>query len=178
MVAQPLPLITSSGNHLPIGSITRNRLSRMVLLSLHLREASLRSSTETTVRHLRKFTLLGELRPQADSTQASDKRVLSILEKVLDQSASSSSTLPQSSTVNQLMTKMFDPTSETWTKLNWSQSKIVLDVNCRPKSYVCHSEVWPGDLPKLDKDAGRLHISSEKTASLPVSTLGISWAVS
>ena len=55
--------------------------------------------------------------PQADSTQASGKGVLIFL-KILNQSTSSSSTMPQSSMVNQLISKLFDSTAKARTKPN------------------------------------------------------------
>ena len=57
------------------------------------------------------YSLLGDPCPQADQTQDST-HVQSLLESILDQPTSSKSTLPQSSTINQLKGKLFDNTAE------------------------------------------------------------------
>ena len=123
------------------------------------------------MRHWRKFTpFLGDLCPKADQTQDS-ARVHSLLESILDQPTSSRSTLPESSTVNQLMGKLFDNTAEARNNPNWYVPKKTIDYLARPHSYACHTEFWPSKIPTLDADAGRLGISVGRFASLPVAHL-------
>ena len=116
------------------------------------------------------YSLLGDLCPKADQTQDS-ARVQSLLESILDQPTSSRSTLPQSSTVNQLMGKLFDNTAEARNNPNWHVPKKTIDYLTRPHSYACHTEFWPSKIPTLDADAGRLGISVGRFASLPVAHL-------
>ena len=116
------------------------------------------------------YSLLEDLCPKADQTQDS-ARVQSLLESILDQPASSRSTLPQSSTVNQLMGKLFDNTAEARNNPNWYVPKKTIDYLTRPHSYACHTEFWPSKIPTLDADAGRLGISVGRFASLPVAQL-------
>ena len=113
---------------------------------------------------------MGDLCPKADQTQDS-ARVQSLLESILDQPTSSRSTLPQSSTVNQLMGKLFDNTAEARNNPNWYVPKKTIDYLTRPHSYACHTEFWPSKIPTLDADAGRLGISVGRFASLPVAHL-------
>ena len=116
------------------------------------------------------YSLLGDLCPQADQTQDST-HVRSLLESILDQPTSSKSTLPQSSTVNQLMGKLFDNTAEARSSPNWYVPRKIIDSLTRPHSYVCHTEFWPSNIPTLDADAGRLGISVGRFASIPVTLL-------
>ena len=116
------------------------------------------------------YSLLGELCPKADQTQDS-AWVHSLLESILDQPTSSRSTLPESSTVNQLMGKLFDNTAEARNNPNWYVPKKTIDYLARPHSYACHTEFWPSKIPTLDADAGRLGISVGRFASLPVAHL-------
>ena len=108
--------------------------------------------------------------PQSDQTQDS-AHVRSLLESILDQPTSSKSTLPQSSTVNQLMGKLFDNTAEARSSSNWYFPRKIIDSLTRPHSYVCHTEFWPSNIPTLDVYAGRLGISVERYASIPITLL-------
>ena len=116
------------------------------------------------------YSLLGDLCPQVDQTQDST-HVRSLLELILDLPTSSKSTFPQSSTVNQLMGKLFDNTAEARSSSNWYVPRKIIDSFTQPHSYVCHTEFWPSNIPTLDGDAGRLGISVGRYASIPVTLL-------
>ena len=117
-------------------------------------------------------SLLGDLCPRADDTLEHNKRVLSTLEQIFELPSSSSPSLPQSSSVQKLVEVMLGATATgDRSKPDWTLSSKVLASLTNPRSYVCHSEYWPGDLPKLDVDAGRLGINAGKSASVKVSTL-------
>ena len=118
------------------------------------------------MRHWRKFTPFWETLTKLKTALMSD---LCLSQYWICQL--SPSRLPQSSTVNQLMEKLFDNTAEARSSSNWYVPRKIIDSLTRPHSYVCHTEFWPSNIPTLDADAGRLGISVGRYASIPVTLL-------